>query len=358
MSFTTAELTQLGYVALDSYMRNNPIDQVDVARPLLRNILRSGSRPFNGGKQYVVEQIRTKYDSNFQFYFGPATVSYNKKDTIRQAQFSWGSMHDGFYLDEDTLLANGIRINDNEPKAATNDEKVQLTDLLEENITSLRLGFEEQFSINAHQDGTQDADAIAGLDHLIQTDPTASSTIGGIAQDTNTYWRNNASLDVSQANLLDEMHTEWRNCIRNGGNPNCIIAGSTFVDIFRAAADSKIDRYTVLRTSGEASEFDPAIRQGDMGVATGLHFNGVPIYWSPEFKELDDLNSPTQEWESRCYFINKRHLKWRPARGHDMVTRKPPREYNRYVWYWALTHKGVFCTNRRNAHAVLSVTGS
>lgn len=358
MPFNSAEIAQLGYSSLNNYMRNEPIDQVAVERPLLRGILSRGAKPFPGGKQYVVEQIRTKYDSNFQFYHGAATVTYNKKDTLRQAQFTWGSMHDGFYLSEDDLLANAITLNDNVRKGATNDELVQLSHLLEENNESLRLGFEEQFSLNSHQDGTQDVDAIAGLDHLISTTPTAASTVGGIPQDANAYWQNNANLDISQANLLATMHTAWRNCIRNGGRPDFILAGTTFVDTFMAAAEGKIDRYTIVRTSGQSVQFDPSVAQGDMGVNTGLHFQGVPIMWSPEFAELDTLLSPTQEWESRCYFINRRHLKWRPARGHNMVTRKPPREFNRYVWYFAVTNKGVFCTNRRNAHWVGSVTGS
>lgn len=360
MPFTSVELTHLGYVSLDSFMRNNPIDQVAVERPLLRKILNAGGKPFAGGKQYVVEQIRHRYDSNFQFYFGAATVSYKKKDTVRQTNFTWGSMHDGFYLDEDTLLANGVTINDDMPKSATNDERVQLTALLEENLETLRLGFEEQWSLNSHQDGTQDADAIAGLDHLIQLDPTSAGTVGGIDQAANSYWRNNFSLDIAQADLIDTMETEWRNCIRNGGRPNCIIAGSTFVDTFRAAATASdvIQRYTILSTQGQSVQLDPSVTQGDMGTSTGLHFQGVPIIWSPEFETLDSDLAPAQEWESRCYFINSKHLKWRPARGHNMVSRKPMREHNRYVWYWALTNKGVFTTNRRNAHAVLTVTGA
>jgi hypothetical protein len=39
-----------------------------------------------------------------------------------------------------------------------------------------------------------------------------------------------------------------------------------------------------------------------------------------------------------------------------MVSRKPPRVYDRYVHYWALTSKAALTTNKRNAHAVLSLT--
>lgn len=356
MPFTSAELTQLGNVSLDSYLRNNPVDQVAIERPFLQRVLQAGQKKFNGGKQYLVEQIRTKYDSNFQFYFGAAEVTYNKKDTIKQAQWAWGSMHDGFYLDEDTLFANGISINDQMPKSASNDELIQLTDLLEENIASLRLGFEEKWSINMHQDGTQDTDAIAGLDHIIQLDPTASDTVGGIAQDTNTYWQNNYSTSISAGSLIDEMHAVYRKCLKHGGQPTVFIAGTTFVDTFRSQAGADITRYTVLNVSGQSAEFDPAIQQGESGVRTGLHFNNVPILWSPEFEELDTLLSPSTLFEKRCYMVNTKHLRWRPARGHDMVRRTPPREYNRYVWYWALTNKGVLSTNRRNAHGVLALT--
>lgn len=358
MPFTSVELAHLGYVSTESFLRNNPIDQIAVERPLLRRVLNAGGKPFAGGKEFVVEQVRHRYDSNFQFYFGPATVSYKKKDTVRQTRFTWGGMHDGFYLDEDTLFANGVTINDQQPKSATNDERVQLTALLEENLETLRLGFEEQWSLNSHQDGTQDADAIAGMDHLIQLDPTSAGTVGGIDQQANGYWQNNFSLDIAQADLINVMETEWRNCIRHGGAPNFILAGSTFVDTFRAAAKGDIERYTELRVAGQSVQLDPSVSQGEMGTRTGLHFQGVPIMWSPEFEELDALLSPAQEWESRCYFINTKHLKWRPARGHNMVNRKPMREHNRYVWYWGLTNKGVFTTNRRHAHAVLTVTGA
>jgi hypothetical protein len=54
--------------------------------------------------------------------------------------------------------------------------------------------------------------------------------------------------------------------------------------------------------------------------------------------------------------MNGRHLKLRPIDGQDMVTRKPPRAYDRYEYYWGLTWRGAVTCNRRNAQAVLSVS--
>jgi hypothetical protein len=54
--------------------------------------------------------------------------------------------------------------------------------------------------------------------------------------------------------------------------------------------------------------------------------------------------------------INGRHLKLRPIEGQDMITRKPPRAYDKYEYYWGLTWRGAMTMNRSNAHAVLALT--
>jgi hypothetical protein len=38
-----------------------------------------------------------------------------------------------------------------------------------------------------------------------------------------------------------------------------------------------------------------------------------------------------------------------------MITRKPPRPYDKYEWYWGLTWRGAETMNRGNANAVFSV---
>jgi hypothetical protein len=349
MPFTNAELNYLGKVSIDAYVKNRPVDQTGIEHPFTKR-LNQERKTFTGGKQYVVENLRKGYDSNFQFYFGSDAVTYRKKETAELVQFSWGSVHDGFLLDEDTLLANGIVINDSAPKSATSSEKVQLRDLLLENLETLDLGFQEQHDYHNHQDGTQSTKAVAGLDHLVQLDPT-SGTVGGIDSAANTYWQNNyESGDIDNAVLIDTMEAAWRKCIRNGGAPNFILVGQTYLTAFRAQAAAQISRYTIVQVSGQPAQMDPAIRAN--GVMTGLHFNGVPLIWDPVFQDLDANLSPQVPWEERCYFLNMRHIKHRPAQGHDMTPRRPPRQHDRYVHYWGLTSKYAITCNRRNAHWV------
>lgn len=65
MPFTTQEISDAGKVGLDFYLKNTPIDQIDVERPFLKALNgRKSSAP--GAKQYIVEQLRVRYQSNFQ----------------------------------------------------------------------------------------------------------------------------------------------------------------------------------------------------------------------------------------------------------------------------------------------------
>jgi hypothetical protein len=172
MPFNSEQLAYAGKAAIDFFLKNDPIDQINVERPLIKKLM-SGKQPYVGGLQYVVEQLRYSNDSNFQSYFGDSQVSYNRKRTLTQAKYAWGAFHDGFGLNEDELAQNGITMTDDKNAVASDAEVVQLTNLLNENMETLKLGFQENFDLMLHRDGTASATDIAGLDLLISLDPTA-----------------------------------------------------------------------------------------------------------------------------------------------------------------------------------------
>lgn len=349
MPFNTEQLAYAGRNVIDFYLKNDPIDQINTERPLIKKLM-AGKTPYVGGLQYVVEQLRYSNDSNFQSYFGSSQVSYNRKRTIQQAKYTWGSFHDGFGVDEDELTQAGITMTDDKESVPTDAEKVQITNLLSENMETLKLGFEENFDLMLHRDGSASATDIAGLDTLISTTPTVSATIGTLNQSTYAWWRNYADLNISTAtdgNLVDRMEIAWRECTRYGGNqPDFILVGSDFLDAYRRDASLTVNR-RLEKTGRGDTEVDASV--------SGVYFKGVQLIWDPVFDVLDTADSPTVEWAKRCYFINTKFLKLRPIKGHWMVPRKPPRVYDRYVHYWALTSKAALTTNKRNAHAVLSI---
>ena len=357
MPFNAEQLAYGGRAAIDFFLKNDPIDQVNTAHPLFEKLV-GGKKEYMGGKQYVVEQIREANDSNFQGYFGDSQVTYNRKRTLNQAKFAYGSFHDGFGLNEDELVQNGITMTDEKSPSPSKAEKVQLTNLIKENMDTLKLGFTEGMDKMFHRDGTQSTLEIAGLDALIAVDPT-TGVVGGIDPSAKSYWQNQVSLNITIANLIGEMEEQWRECIRYGGQaPDYILVGATFLDAYRKAAIAAIDLQVTLGGAGgnrSATTLDGGIGSG---VETGLYFKGIQLIWDPVFDVLETEDSPTQEWPSRCYFINSRHITLRPISGHWMIGRKPPRAYDRYVQYWATTAKCAMTTGKRRAHALLTVTGS
>ncbi len=349
MPFTTEQLAAAAKVSLDFYVRNRPaVDQINVAHPLFK-LLDSGKKNWSGGLQNIVEQLRFTNDSNFQSYFGPSEVTFNTKRTIDQAEFTWGNVFDGFAMDEDMLAQNGIKMTSNKAAQASDAEMVQLTNLLEENNKTLVLGFEEGLDLALHRSNSADADLPPGLDHLIQTDPSTPSVLGGINQSTSTWWRNYSSQNLNPDDLINEMEIAWRECTRYGGQaPNKILVGADFLDAYRQQAGQTINRnvFNGGNTNGGVS-LDAAV--------TAVYFKGVELIWDPVMDILDSLDAPAIPWAKRCYFLNTKHLALRPIEGYWMVDRQPPMVYNRFVHYFGLTGKYAVTTNKRRAHAVFSI---
>ena len=389
-ALAAADISQLGYVALQNYLKNKPIDQVAVQRPLLKKLM-SGKKTWGGGKENIVEQIRTGYDNNFEWFGDTSlntsdTVSFNTRDTVRQAYYPWNSAHDGFQFSEDYLIGNGILIGDSQsPRNSSAAGLVQLTNVFNESMEVLRLGFEEILDQSLHLDGTITVGggtstankAINGLDFIVPC-VSHTGTVGGIDRASNTFWRNQidmgAGLNVTTGSdygngypgdeLLTPMHVMWRACQRNGGSPDFILAGTDFIKSYEAAADAKESRYAVQPGSSSAPwNMDPSIENKDWGTFTGLYFQGVPIMLDPVFQDLDaisgakDSNGLTVDWEKRCYFLNTKHLTLRPIEGNDMIARKPPREHTSYNYYWGMTWRGSLTANRCNCHGVIMANG-
>lgn len=347
MPISNADLQELAKVSLDEYLRNMPVDQIATERPLLKKLM-GGRKTFLGAKQNVVENIRKTYGSNFAWAYGEDAVSFNKRNTTEQAAFPWRRAVDGLYLDYDRLFGNGIKVREGERGAfkLEQNEKVQLLNLLDEQMEVLREGFMEKLDLEMHRDGTQDTDAIAGLDVLVSTAPT-TGTIGGLDRATATYWRNHAETAIATGtvgNLAQKMELAWRKCIKNGGSPDFILAGGKFIDAYR-----KEITVTNNANAGSVKSLDAGVGSG---TNTGLYFKGVEIIWDPQFETLDALSTPAIEWEKRCYFLNTKFMKYRDD-DMDIVT--PVRPHDTLAMYAMVNLRCALSLSRANAQAVLAI---
>ena len=347
MPFNATQLARMGDYAYETIAAGDPVDQVNYDRPLLQWAMANKQESIFGAG-YFVEKVFIDNGANVQDYFGADQVFYNHRDPIRKAKFASGNVHDGFWLDEDELAANGIMMTDDRSAVASGAEKIQLVNLLEVNHKGLKEGILDGLDIRVHMDGSQNANAVPGLDHVVSTTPTLG-TVGGINAATAGWWQNNANLAIAPANLLAEMEETWRAVTRFGRRPPTkIFAGQAFIDAYKAAI--KADGTTQINfTSGKGGvALD--------GAVSDLHFHGIPIEWDPTFERLDAmLGAITYPWSKRAYFLRNDSFTLRPVKGRWLVKRRPERLPDRYVHYWATTAAYGITTRQRNGNAVLSV---
>lgn len=348
MPFAQADIDKAAKAALNFYLKNDPIDQIAQNQPL-RQLLTASKKPFPGSEQYIVEQLRKDYGSNLQAYRLGATVSYNSRDPLAQAEYPWTNYHDGFAMTEDEMRQNGIVLTDDGESKASQAEVIQLTNLLKEYYFDLQEGAQKAFDLKLHLDGTEGTDDIVGLDALVATAP-ATGVVGGIDRAANAWWRNYAKTAIAAANVVAEMDAAWRACTKNGGMPTNIICGAAFLDNYRAQAKTEIQRHVIV--TGQTRQIDPSV--------SGLFYKGVELVWDPTFEDIDAANAATPpvgyiKWSNRCYMLNNRHITLRPASGGEWIARHPTRPPEKYVHYRAVTWTGGMTMNRSNAHAVLSI---
>lgn len=351
MPFTAQQIITGSTYTLASYQRTAPVDQINVEHVALDWLVKN-KKPSNFGNGSFKEPVFYQNSSNYQNYSGADQVTYNERDPAKWTDFSYYSNHDGFWFDEDRLIANGIHLSDDgESSMPTQAEKDQLINLLDTSYTALKAGIQEQMAFELYRDGSQSTKACPGFEHIVDWTP-AVGTVGGIDSATYTWWQNNASLAIAaDTNLLagtNQMEAMWRACRRYGGvKPNKLICGAAFLDAFRKNAAVTVSRQ--LNDGGNSKggvSIDPSLEN--------VYFHGIPLEWDPTLEALDTLLGTTTRTKT-CYMLNDTRIRLRPLPGEWMRNRKADKMPDRYVYYFGQTSKYGLTSDKRNALAVLQI---
>ena len=345
MPISSQDLAELAKVSMDEYLRNKPVDQIATERPLLKKLM-AKRKTFLGAKQNIIVNIRKAYESNFAWAYGETPVTFSPRNTTELASYPWHRAVDSLSISHDRLFGAGIKVREGDRGAfkLEQNEKVQLVNLMDEQMLALREGFEEKLNLELLRDGTQSTDAVTGLDALISTTP-ATGIVGGINRATATYWRNHANTGLAVASVPEAMEAAWRECIRHAGSPDFILVGGDFLDAYR-----KSITVTQNAESGRVKTLDVGVGSG---VSSGMYFKGVELIWDPTFDALDTLLAPSVQWKKRCYFINTRYLK---LYDDDMDIVTPTRPHNVLAFYAMVNLRMSLVLESSNAHAVLAIS--
>lgn len=345
MPFTAVELANVANAVLDNHIRGAAMSQVLQDRPLFKALM-SKQKTFSGGAGLITKAVKGQYTTSVQGYNHDDTVTYQNPANIRRLSAKWYELHSGISLTATELKMAGISLVDsmNFDKTVnhSDQEVIQLTNLLEDKVDDMMEGFARSFTTMLWRDGTQDAKAVAGIRSFILDNPASAGSTFGIDRLANTWWRNRAVLNIDSTvstnqNLVNTLQREFRQLRRFGGKPDLFLCGSDFLDAFEKE----------LRARGNYTLEGWASRGNIDASIADVSFKGVMLQYDPT---LDDLNL-----SKYGYLLDSKHVQLMVMDGEDRKIHTPARPPEKYVLYRAITWTGALISDQLNANGVYSV---
>jgi hypothetical protein len=143
--------------------------------------------------------------------------------------------------------------------------------------------------------------SIGGLQHLVADLPSASATIGGIAQDSQTWWRNQfydfstETVTASSTTIVHAMNEIHRRCLRGTDKIDFWVAGGTY--------------FTYFEESMQPNQRFMSSSEGETGFQS-YKYKGGDVFF-------DENCSNT-----RMYALNTDYLFLRPHVDRNFITMK------------------------------------
>lgn len=208
--------------------------------------------------------------------------------------------------------------------------KMQILNYVQEKIDNAKDTIEDAFETQLFA-ASATANAFEGLQTLVADDPTAAVTVGGIPQNTETWWQNKKDTLASTSfatSGVDKMRSMVNTLATNKrmNRPDFIMCGQ---DPFEYYEDAVLGKF-------QFENKDLA----DLGFES-LTFKGIPLSWSPSCGD-------------RMYFLNTRFLKLvkDPGLFMDMTEWKAiPNQVNDRVAQ--IVSAITLVTNRRRVQGVI-----
>lgn len=303
MPLTLTEVLDNLYTTTWQNMKETVADNIFDATPFYFWLKSKGRMRQEQGGRFITEPLQFAKSDQVKWIGRGGVVPLNDFQFLTVARYDWR------YL-VGSLVRFGVDDQQNRGKnQIINMINAKLENLKSALITELETRLAGGSGAVAAGTTTEDAPAFDGLQTLVADDPTASLTVGGINQQTETWWRNHSEdmngVSFSSGAGLDRMRTILN---RTGNNqksefPDLILCGQMPYEYYE---DSVLPLYRV--TSNKLA---------DAGFQNQM-YKGIPMVWSPSIG-------------TRMYFLNTNYISfvYDPAMFFDMTDWKPiPNQVN------------------------------
>lgn len=315
-SITISETLDNLYTTTWKHMKNSAVDNIFDATPFWAWMRDKGRLVTKTGGRQIEEALIYAKNDNVKWIGKGGTVVLEDYEFLTDAVFDWKY-----------LVVPIVRFGTDEQK---NRGKTKIFSLMDSKMTNAKMSLEDELESKLFAN-VATGDEIDGLQHLVQDDPTSSTTVGGINQSTYSWWQNKYKTMTGSSfstNGIAEMRTMLNNVSQNKKNdrPDIIVTGQTVYEYYEEAAYDKL----------ELSD----MRMVELGFDNQV-FKKIPMVWSPSCG-------------TRMYFLNTNYLSFTydPGMFFDMTEWKAiPEQVNDRTAQIATACS--FLTNRRRTQGVI-----
>lgn len=293
----TSTLRNRSGVLADNFSRNNA---------LITRLNKKGKvKTFSGGRE-IDQELAYQNNQSFVWYSGYQPLNINPSQVMTSAYFP--------------IRQAAIAVSISGLEQLQNSGKEKVIDLLESRIENAEDTFLNGLSQAMYGDGSV-AGTINGLQALIASTPT-SGTVGGIDRATWEFWRNrsySAATDggaaATSANITRYMNALYKQLVRGRDAPDLIVTDGNYWQLYLESLQA------IQRIQSENGAPDLA----EAGFQS-LKYMGADVVLDGGFQGYSsDPISVGGVPANTMYFINTKHLHWRPHADRNMVPLDPDR---------------------------------
>ncbi len=304
------------YTTTWKHIKTQLADNIFDATPLLAWMRSNGRIQNQVGGRSIEEPVVYRKNERVKWLTKGGTVDLNDQEFMTETKWDWKYQ---------AVPIVRFGVDDHKNRA-----KMQLINYVRAKIENAQLSLEDDIETTLFAD-VSTVDSLDGLQHLVQDDPTSSTSVGGINQSDDTWWANKTDNETGNSFATlgeDAMRTMYNNVSQNKKNdmPDIIVTGQT---VFEYYEDAIFGKHT----------FDSR-KVTDMGF-DNLMFKQTPVVWSPSCG-------------TKMYFLNTRYLRLvkDPGLFFDMTPWKDiPNQVNDRAAQ--IISALAFTTNRRRVQGVI-----
>jgi hypothetical protein len=256
------------------------------------------------------------------WYSGLELLTVEQSDVLTSANFDWKELNVN-------VVISGLE------KAQNSGTKESVHNLLKSRIKVAEITMQNEIAAALFYSNTENSGkSIGGLQHLVADLPTASATIGGINQSTQTWWANQyydfsvVGPTPSATTIQAAMNQNYINTSRGKDKIDMFIGDSIYFNYY----------LTSLQTNQRFMSEKEA----------GAGFSALK-FWGGAADVFYDSNVPA----SHMYGLNTDYIHYRPHSDYNFVTLDDKVSVNQDATVVPMYWKGNTTVSNRNLQSVI-----